>query len=131
MNSRRLETELARRRGGTARGPDPTSLGLLHDLTIFVVRLHHMFDLHSKARQRSLAFYFTNPVARHHLRDLANRQHLDPSNLSRELRRLKQTGFFRSEVSGRQKYFRLNREYRLFREVRKRRDHSAFRRASL
>lgn len=77
-----------------------------------------MLDLRSKARQRLLAYYFTNPVARHHLRDLAERLSIDPSNLSRELRRLEREGLFRSEVSGRQKYFQLNREYPLFREVR-------------
>src|ERR1017187_4071657 len=77
-----------------------------------------MFDLSSKARQRLLAYYFTNPAARHHLRDLAGRLNIDPSNLSRELRRLENDGLFRSEVSGRQKYFRLNPEYSLFKEVR-------------
>jgi len=77
-----------------------------------------MLDLRSKGRQRLLAYYFTNPVARHHLRDLADRLSIDPSNLSRELRRLERDGLFQSEVSGRQKYFRLNREYPLFNEVR-------------
>ena len=62
-----------------------------------------MFDLRSRARQRLLAYYFTNPAARHHLRDLADRLNIDPSNLSRELRRLEGDGLFRSEVSGRQK----------------------------
>jgi predicted nucleotidyltransferase len=77
-----------------------------------------MFDLRSKARQRLLAFYFTNPTARHHLRDLAVRLDIDASNLSKELGRLEEEGLFRSEVSGRQKYFQLNREYALFDEVR-------------
>ena len=86
--------------------------------TTFVVFYHHMLDLRSKARQRLLAYYFTNPLARHHLRDLANRLTIDPSNLSRELRRLEHEGLFRAEVSGRQKYFRLNRGYPLFNEVR-------------
>jgi len=87
-------------------------------LTTFVVFYDHMLDLRSKARQRLLAFYFTNPAARYHLRDLAHRLDIDPSNLSRELRRLERNGLFRAEVSGRQKYFRLNREYPLFNEVR-------------
>jgi predicted nucleotidyltransferase len=78
-----------------------------------------MLDLRSKARQRLLAYYFTNPRARHHLRSLAERLSIDPSNLSRELRRLEQEGLFRSEISGRQKYFQLNREYSLFDEVRR------------
>ena len=77
-----------------------------------------MLSFRSKARQRLLAYYFTNPTARHHLRDLAHRLSIDPSNLSRELRRLERDGLFRAEVSGRQKYFRLNREYPLFNEVR-------------
>jgi predicted nucleotidyltransferase len=77
-----------------------------------------MLDLRSKARRRLLAYYFTNPRARCHLRDLAERLSIDPSNLSKELGRLEREGLFRSEVSGRQKYFQLNREYPLFREVR-------------
>lgn len=77
-----------------------------------------MLDLRSKARQRLLAFYFTNPTARLHLRDLAERLTIDPSNLSRELRRLEKEGLFRSELSGRQKYFQLNPAYPLFKEIR-------------
>lgn len=77
-----------------------------------------MLGLRSKARQRLLAYYFANPTARHHLRDLADRLNVDPSNLSKELRRLEREGLFQSEVSGRQKYFQLNREYPLFNELR-------------
>jgi len=78
-----------------------------------------MLDLRSDARRRLLAYYFTNPTSRHHLRDLAERLSTDPSNLSKELRRLEREGLFRSEISGRQKYFQLNREYSLFDEVRR------------
>jgi predicted nucleotidyltransferase len=78
-----------------------------------------MLDFRSKARQQLLAYYFTNPTARHHLRDLAERLSIDPSNLSKEFGRLEREGLFRSEMSGRQKYFQLNREYPLFDEVRK------------
>ena len=77
-----------------------------------------MLALHSVPRQRLLAFYFTNPTARRHLRDLAQQLAIDPSNLSRELRRLELEGLFQSETSGRQKYFQLNRKYPLFNEVR-------------
>ena len=77
-----------------------------------------MLDLRSQARRRLLAYFFTNPAACHHLRDLAVRLGVDPSNLSRDLRRLEREGLFRSEVNGRQKYFHLNRKYPLFREVR-------------
>lgn len=77
-----------------------------------------MLDFRSKARRRLLAYYFTNPTARHHLRDVAARLSVDASNLSKELGRLEREGLFRSEVSGRQKYFQLNREYPLFNELR-------------
>jgi predicted nucleotidyltransferase len=77
-----------------------------------------MLDLRSTARQRILVYCFTNPTARHHLRDLAARLCIDPSNLSKEMGRLEREGLFRSEVSGRQKYFQLNRQYPLFGEVR-------------
>jgi len=77
-----------------------------------------MLDMRSRARQKLLVYYFTNPTTHHHLRDLAQRLSVDPSNLSKELRRLEREGLFRSEVSGRQKYFQLNREYPLFNEVR-------------
>jgi predicted nucleotidyltransferase len=77
-----------------------------------------MIDLRSKARQRLLAYYFANRAARLHLRDLAGRLDIDPANLSKELRRLEIEGLFRSEVSGRQKYFQLNRDYPLFAELR-------------
>ena len=77
-----------------------------------------MLILNSKPRQRLLAYYFTNPKARRHLRDLAAQLSIDPSNLSRELRRMEREGLFHSEISGRQKYFQLNRKYPLFKEVR-------------
>jgi predicted nucleotidyltransferase/predicted transcriptional regulator with HTH domain len=78
-----------------------------------------MFDLRSQLRRQLLSYYFTNPSARHHLRDVAQRLNIDPSNLSKEFQRLEREGLFRSEVSGRQKYFQLNRQYPLFDEVRK------------
>lgn len=78
-----------------------------------------MYGFRSKARQLLLAYFFTNPTARHHLRDVAQRLNVDPSNLSKEFARLEREGLFRSEVNGRQKYFQLNRQYPLFDEVRK------------
>jgi len=87
--------------------------------TTFVVYNNHMLDLRSQARRRLLAYYFTNPSARRHLRDLAGRLGVDPSNLSKELRRLERDGLFTSEISGRQKYFNLNRRYPLLPEVRR------------
>ena len=78
-----------------------------------------MLDLRSTVRQRLLAYYFTNPTARRHVRDLAARLNVDPSNLSKELNRLESEGLFKSEVSGRQKYFSLDHSYPLYAEVRR------------
>jgi predicted nucleotidyltransferase/biotin operon repressor len=87
--------------------------------TTYVVIFNHMLDFRSSARKRLLAYYFTNPSARLHLRDLAKRLGIDPSNLSKELQRLEKEGLFQSEVSGRQKYFQLDRTYPLFNELRR------------
>jgi len=95
------------------------AFGMWFDITTHVVDTYHMLNLHSKTRQRLLRYYFTNPTARHHVRDLAHRLDVDPSNLSKELHRLETDGLFASETSGRQKYFRLNRKYPLFAEVRR------------
>ena len=78
-----------------------------------------MVNLQSKTRQRLLRFFFTNPSARLHLRDIAQKLDIDPSNLSKELRRLEGDGLFNSETNGRQKYFHLNRKYPLFTEVKR------------
>ena|ERR1022692_2609606 len=88
-------------------------------ITTYVVYNHHMLNLQSKVRQRLLRYYFTNPTAHLHVRDLAQRLDVDPSNLSKELRHLESEGLFSSEISGRQKYFRLNRKYPLLAEVRR------------
>src|ERR1700722_3912338 len=86
--------------------------------TTSVVISNHMLDLRSKARRKLLTYYFTKTAARHHLRELAGRLKVDTSNLSKELGRLEREGVFRAEVSGRQRYFQLNRAYPLFKEVR-------------
>jgi predicted nucleotidyltransferase len=88
-------------------------------ITTYVVAYYHMLNLHSETRRRLLRYYFTNPTARHHVRDLAHQLDVDPSNLSKELRRLESEGLFTSEIHGRQKYLRLNRNYPLLAEVRR------------
>ena len=78
-----------------------------------------MLELRSEARRKLLAYYFTNPAARLHLRGLGEQLQVDPSNLSKEMRKLEREGLFRAEISGRQKYFQLNRRYPLYNEVRR------------
>ncbi|HLJ26877.1 MAG TPA: nucleotidyltransferase domain-containing protein [Candidatus Angelobacter sp.] len=69
-------------------------------------------------RRELLAYYFLNPTANHYVRELAGILQVDPTNLSRELRRLETEGLFIARVRGNQKYFGLNRGYPLFGEVR-------------
>ncbi len=77
-----------------------------------------MLDLRSKTRRKLLTYYFTNPGARLHLRELAATLAVDPSNLSKELSRLVHEGLFRTEMSGHQKYVMLDSHYPLLKEVR-------------
>ncbi|MBI4431147.1 MAG: nucleotidyltransferase domain-containing protein [Candidatus Omnitrophica bacterium] len=65
-----------------------------------------------------MAYFFTNPEARLYLREIAVQLDVDPTNLSRELRKLEQEGVFVSERNGLQKYFSLNKNYALYEELR-------------
>ncbi len=77
-----------------------------------------MVNLRSEIERKLLGYYFTNPSVSHYLRELAGLLDVDPANLSRELARLERQGLFASDRRGRQKYFRLNRNYPLYEEVR-------------
>jgi len=76
-----------------------------------------MLDMRSHLRRKLLAYFFTNPGARHYLREVAGFLRIDPSNLLKELRRRERDGLFLSERRGREVYFRLNRKYPLYTEV--------------
>ncbi len=71
----------------------------------------------SPLRKKLLSYFFTNPEAKHYLRDIALRLHVDPANLSRELRRLVSDGVFISERQGNLKYFSLNGHHPLYQEL--------------
>jgi len=77
-----------------------------------------MINLRSALRRKLLGNYFTNPTASHYVREVARILEVDPANLSREFARLEREGVFVSERRGGQKYFRLNKQYPLCREVR-------------
>lgn len=72
----------------------------------------------SDLRKKLFLYFFTNPDRRHYLREIAELLKVDPTNLSRELRRLEGEGVFQSETSGHQKYFYLNTAYPLYEELR-------------
>lgn len=72
----------------------------------------------SPLRKKLLAYFFTNPESRHYVREIAEKIGVDPTNLSRALKKLEQEGVFRSEKNGLQKYFSLNKNYALYDELR-------------
>lgn len=71
----------------------------------------------SGLRKKLFLYFFTNPDRKHYLRQIADMLKVDPTNLSRELKRLEAEGVFLSETSGHQKYFFLNQRYQLHDEL--------------
>lgn len=71
----------------------------------------------SKVRSKLLSHFFTNPDTKLYLREIAAILKEDPGNLSKELTSLGREGIFESESRGNQKYFFLNKEYPLYKEL--------------
>lgn len=71
----------------------------------------------SKLRSKLLEYYFTHPEADLYIRELGRAIAEDPTNLLRELARLEKEGMFISELRGKQKYFRLNKAYPLYKDL--------------
>ncbi len=76
-----------------------------------------MVGLDSKLGKRVLAYFFSNPSQKIHLRKMAARLSMDPANLSREMSRLLKAGLFKVEAVGRMKFYSLNRAYPLYKEL--------------
>ncbi len=70
-----------------------------------------MISLRSNLRRKVLTFFYVNRNARVYVRQLAAALAADSTNVSRELARLAQEGFLRSEAEGRQLYYSVNRDY--------------------
>jgi len=73
--------------------------------------------LKSKLRAKLLALYFFRPDAELYLSELARVIKVDPMNLSRELSRLEKENIFISRMSGKQKYYKLNKNYLFYGEL--------------
>lgn len=71
----------------------------------------------SLLRRKILAYFFTNPDSEFYLREIAGLINEDAGNLSKELARLEKEGVFTAYKRGNQKYFSLNRDYPLFKEL--------------
>jgi predicted nucleotidyltransferase len=70
-----------------------------------------MISLRSGLRRKLLTYFYLNRSACVYVRQLASALDVDSTNLSRELGRLEQEGFLRSEIEGRQRYYSVNPQY--------------------
>jgi len=75
-------------------------------------------NFRSKLHKKLLGYYFANPGAEHHLRELSRILSFNVSFLSRELKIFINNGIFVSSKRGRERYFRLNQKYSLYNEIR-------------
>ncbi|PIU01988.1 hypothetical protein COT68_00300 [bacterium (Candidatus Torokbacteria) CG09_land_8_20_14_0_10_42_11] len=78
-----------------------------------------MFNLKSQITNKVLGYFFINPHKKHYINELANLLCVDPGNLFRKLKELEIEGVLLSEAAGNQKYFFLNKNYPLLKELRK------------
>jgi predicted nucleotidyltransferase len=76
-----------------------------------------MLNLSSNLRKKLLGYYFSNADSSFYVRELAKILQLDPTNLSRELYALERIGLFEVEQKGNSKFYKLNKFYPTFREL--------------
>ena len=75
--------------------------------------------LNTKLRRKLLTYSFTHPDEDYYVRELSSLINEDPGNLSRELRKLEEEGLFASFIRGRSRFYSLNKQYPLFKEIKK------------
>jgi predicted nucleotidyltransferase len=78
-----------------------------------------MFKFRSKITIKILRYFFLNPQKSRYINELANILDLDVGNLFRKLKELEQEGILYSEMRGNQKYYGLNKNYLLLKEIKK------------
>ena len=77
-----------------------------------------MINFRSKLHVALLGHYFEHPNAEHYVRELSRTLSFGAAFLSRELATLTNAGIFISSRRGNHKYFRLNKKYPLYNELR-------------
>jgi predicted nucleotidyltransferase len=73
----------------------------------------------TKLRRKLLTYSFTHQDEDYYVRELSSLIDEDPGNLSRELRILEGEGLYTSHTRGRAKFYTLNKNYPLFKELKK------------
>jgi len=73
----------------------------------------------SKLRSRILRLYFSHPEKEYYLRELERLFKKPVAYVRRELLNLERAGLFISQFKGKERYFRLNKKYPLYQEIKK------------
>jgi len=76
-----------------------------------------MILIKSKLKEKILTYFFTNPEGNFYVRELARFLEEDYSNLAKELIKLEREGIFKSEIRGKAKYYHLNKNYPLYKQL--------------
>lgn len=75
--------------------------------------------LNTRLRKKMLAYSFTHIDENYYVRELSSLIDEDPGNLSRELRKLEEEGLYTSFAKGNVKFYSVNKDYPLFKELKK------------
>src|SRR4030043_2430053 len=75
--------------------------------------------MNTKLRRKLLTYSFTHSDENYYVRERSSLIDEDPGNLSRELKKLEEEGLYTSMTKGRVKFFSLNKNYPLFRELKR------------
>jgi predicted nucleotidyltransferase len=78
-----------------------------------------MIKFNSKITVKILDYFFLNPQKKRYINELADIIEVDVGNLFRKLKELESEGIFSSESQGNQKYYFLNKNYPLLKELKK------------
>ena len=73
----------------------------------------------TKLRRKLLNYAFKNHKDSYYVRELSGLIKEDAGNLSRELRNLQNEGLFNSFTNGKAKFYILNKDYPLYKEIKK------------
>ncbi|HBB03103.1 MAG: polymerase beta domain-containing protein [Candidatus Peregrinibacteria bacterium GW2011_GWF2_38_29] len=76
-----------------------------------------MIKFGSKITEKVLAYFFTNTHKKMHLRAISDALNIDSGNLSREMKKMLNSGFFVVEKIGNVKIYSLNQAHPLYKEL--------------
>ncbi len=78
-----------------------------------------MINLRSKIAGTVLSYFFLHPNEEMYVNEMSGRFSLDSGNLTRKLSEIEKEGLLKSRISGKQKYYSLNKKFPLYAEYKK------------